>query len=788
MSLVGREIADYALLERIGYGGMGAVYLGRHQHTGQLAAIKVLHARYAKQKDPVRRFFNEARAVQRVNHDSIVDIRESGTHELIGPYLVMEHLQGEDLKKRLKRVGSLPLEQVTGIVVQVSTALQAAHECGIIHRDLKPSNIFLVDDEDAVGAQRIKVLDFGVAKLHERTTETNPGTEPGAVLGTPTYIAPEQCRGAKYIDHRADVYSLGVIAYHALCGQPPFKAELPTVLLAMQVRDQPPAPRSLNPEISPEVEGVLLRALEKEPADRFANMDALRLAFLAAASGHALPGFTRRAERETAVAAAPLVAASDLAVTRPRARLTVAGRRRALHAAKRAAAPMADAGDDTPIEFVPIVEGTPMISLPRIAAPRAKKRQVFLHAATVKQPKHVVRQLLPMGTAVKLEPIDVDMASIHLKAGVGSRVATPLQEASPAPLMAHKPDPWPAPAGSPAENIFTRFESAQRRTESVIAGIGLNARPVGPDLRSRVEPLPEPPARMADEDERTEWSPPPSVPPSQQDPAPEIVELDELLSDDELDELLLEDDSGEVLTGEVSVAGEAAVASQSPSEHISYLRDQAVRGGLAGRLVGVAALLVGVAVLSLVLATGPADDPFAVFDGPGIMAAAGAHLLDSGEADAPPLEALPETVDFGEAEGFDLAPLVVERKKSAAHGREPATASPKMVSFTSSKRARPVDPATLKERARERYRDGMRALAANNNRKAMSALYEAVKLDPAYADPHRALGSLYVRRGDVAAMCVSFKHYVRLAPRAYDATRIRLEMEKYAGTTKACRL
>jgi serine/threonine-protein kinase len=204
---------------------MGVVYLARHVTLGRRAAIKVLRPALSSNQDIVSRFFNEARAVTAVRHPGIVEVFDFGFLEDRTAYIIMEYLEGESLAARLRR-GRSTITVTLTIVRAIARALQAAHEQGIVHRDLKPDNVFLVPDSELPSGERVKLLDFGIAKLAFGDGNASHTTT-GTVMGTPTYMSPEQCRGAGSVDHRADLYSLGCVAYEMLCGQPPFVADGP---------------------------------------------------------------------------------------------------------------------------------------------------------------------------------------------------------------------------------------------------------------------------------------------------------------------------------------------------------------------------------------------------------------------------------------------------------------------------------------------------------------------------------------------------------------------------------
>jgi serine/threonine-protein kinase len=256
---------------------MGAVYQAEHALIGRRAAIKVLLPELSSRADVVRRFFNEARAIANLNHPAIIDIFDFGFHSDGSGYIVMELLEGESLGARLKRIGHLEGAVAVRLTRQIAAAMSMAHNHGVIHRDLKPDNLFLVPDRTGAPGEVIKILDFGVAKLASAgSPDGGPGvTSTGTVLGTPLYMAPEQCRGAGLVDARADIYALGCVAYHMLCGQPPFIYDFPGELIAAHLLETPRALRTLNPSVAPAVEEVVLRTLAKRPEDRPQSMQEL---------------------------------------------------------------------------------------------------------------------------------------------------------------------------------------------------------------------------------------------------------------------------------------------------------------------------------------------------------------------------------------------------------------------------------------------------------------------------------------------------------------------------------
>ncbi len=276
MNIIGQRINNYEVRRLIGEGGMGAVYLAEHVVMGRKAAIKVLRRELCEDETLVARFMNEARAANAIGHPNIVDIVDVGLLPEGIPYMMMEYLVGEDLSKRLARGGRLSLPQALPIAGQACSAVGAAHDKGIIHRDLKPENLFLVPDVTAPGHERVKVLDFGIAKLLGGFAGGSVKTRTGSLFGTPQYMSPEQCQGIpEGIDHRSDIYSFGIILYQMLCGSLPFVSAGIGDMLLMHISRAPDPPSARCPEIPPWLDKVILCALEKKPEDRFPTMTAL---------------------------------------------------------------------------------------------------------------------------------------------------------------------------------------------------------------------------------------------------------------------------------------------------------------------------------------------------------------------------------------------------------------------------------------------------------------------------------------------------------------------------------
>jgi eukaryotic-like serine/threonine-protein kinase len=263
----------YKVLERVGSGGMGAVYKVEHQRMGKIAAMKVLHRDLAKNAEVMLRFRREAEAISKLTSAHTVQTFDFGTAEG-AMYLVMEYVRGDDLGAIVRRDGPLPFARVAPIFEQVCDALAEAHELGIVHRDLKPENILVVHGRD--GHDHAKVLDFGLAKLSERQ-EMNEVTGRGAIIGTPYYMSPEQIRGEE-LDSRSDIYSLGVVMYRVLCGEPPFQAQSPVGVLTKALTDDvvPPSRRRPDAHIAPAVDAIVGKAMAKVRDDRYPTVEALK--------------------------------------------------------------------------------------------------------------------------------------------------------------------------------------------------------------------------------------------------------------------------------------------------------------------------------------------------------------------------------------------------------------------------------------------------------------------------------------------------------------------------------
>jgi serine/threonine-protein kinase len=273
----GSQIGSYRIVRPLGKGGMGIVYEAEHVLIGKRAAVKTLRAELSANRDTVQRFFNEARATTQIHHPGIVDVFDFGFATDGTAFLVMELLEGESLGARRRRA-PMTVGLVLAIVRQVASAVEAAHAKGIVHRDLKPDNIFLVPHADIPAGVQCKVLDFGIAKLQQVQAPDDagsPATRTGALLGTPLYMSPEQCRGIATIDHRADIYSLGCIFYELIAGRVPFGGEGVGDILIAHVHEVPRDPSVEHPELPSDVVALAGQMLAKKPAARPRSMAAV---------------------------------------------------------------------------------------------------------------------------------------------------------------------------------------------------------------------------------------------------------------------------------------------------------------------------------------------------------------------------------------------------------------------------------------------------------------------------------------------------------------------------------
>jgi serine/threonine protein kinase len=290
--LIGTVLAGRYLVERrIGEGGMGLVYAGMHRDIGKRVAIKVLRDELSRRPEVVARFRQEARSASRIGHEHIVDIFDFGETVRGSSYFIMEFLEGQDLANVLGREVTVEPARACSIALQCCRALEAAHAKGIVHRDIKPENIFLIKRDGL--DDFVKIVDFGIAKMSDIETDGAPGrklTKTGMIFGTPEYMSPEQAAG-KDLDHRVDIYALGIILYECLAGRVPFQGDTFMGVLTQHLFAELPPLLEVNPEaqVSPELELVIRKSLAKSPEDRYQDTEELAEALSCALEGRLSP-------------------------------------------------------------------------------------------------------------------------------------------------------------------------------------------------------------------------------------------------------------------------------------------------------------------------------------------------------------------------------------------------------------------------------------------------------------------------------------------------------------------
>jgi serine/threonine-protein kinase len=292
---LGRDIAgQFRVLEKIGSGGMGAVYKAEQPEMRRFVAIKILHSRYLSRQDLVTRFKREARAMSHLSHPNTARVFLYGQLDDGACYFVMEYLEGRNLAQHVRKEGPMDPHRAINVMIQTCGALEEAHRSGIVHRDLKPENIFLTSQGGI--ADFPKVLDFGLAKISER--QMRPGslilTQEGMVFGTPEFMSPEQARG-ETLDGRSDIYSLGIILYELLTGKLPFEAGQPMEFIQKHIKETPiPLSERAPDRTFPDgLEAVMNRALAKSPEHRFASAAEFANALKMVARGRVMTGALR---------------------------------------------------------------------------------------------------------------------------------------------------------------------------------------------------------------------------------------------------------------------------------------------------------------------------------------------------------------------------------------------------------------------------------------------------------------------------------------------------------------
>jgi eukaryotic-like serine/threonine-protein kinase len=440
--LVGQTLDEkYRLEERLGIGGMGTVYRARHLLIDRAVAVKVLNPRFVEDEAAQTRFRREAKAAGRLHHPNAVTVTDFGQTAAGYVYIVMELLEGQTLRDVLAMEAPLETARAVSLMLQASAAVAAAHEAGIIHRDLKPANIFIVQRSEVPAV--VKVLDFGIAKLATNSLEEDDLTTltlVGAMIGTPRYMSPEQCDGAE-LTPAADVYSLGVILYEMLSGTVPFSGSTPLAIAMRHFSEPPRSPREIVPSIPPELEKVVLHALEKRPEDRPANAAEFRNELFATAE--------RLGLEHAAVTSGPdIKALRNVGTESPSGRLVIdISRLREHRAATSSANEMTVIGEPQTARFA---EANGPAAAAKASLPLAEKHSF----PRVSVPLNADRQ--------RMKPLYVFTALLAVMLIIGatlfairSRIVAPPPNldvvASPSPTVEPSPSPSPSVSSSPKE-------------------------------------------------------------------------------------------------------------------------------------------------------------------------------------------------------------------------------------------------------------------------------------------------------------------------------------------------
>ena len=440
----------YEILEKIGAGGMAAVYRVRHLAFGEVRAMKVVAAKLCDDEGFLKRFRTEAVVTRRLQHPNAVRVDDLDVTEDGRPFIVMEHVQGKNLREVIREEGAFGVARAAAIGGQVASALAAAHALGITHRDIKPDNILLTVGPD--GQAQAKVLDFGIAKVREGSFDVGPGytpTETGMVVGTPQYVSPEQAMGKRgdQLDGRSDLYSLGVTLYEMITGRLPFESTTPMGMILHHIQTPPPPPQKVRPDLGlpPAVGALLMRALQKDPGRRFRTAEEMEAALealttLPVTARSPRPGSTARPTARpaasTAIEVDPILtpARPRTSATRVRPPVTAPPEEEAASRLYReASAPRAVAWRSSararplPPAAGPAVE-TPAATRPALveAAPMAGPVASDSDARI----QNEIQRLFMSSSTLRTQPIVVEVANgiVTLSGSVGDRVSAQLAQ------------------------------------------------------------------------------------------------------------------------------------------------------------------------------------------------------------------------------------------------------------------------------------------------------------------------------------------------------------------------
>jgi tRNA A-37 threonylcarbamoyl transferase component Bud32 len=472
--LLSQLVADrYRIIRKLGEGGMGAVYLAEHVVIEKKFALKVLAPELARRSDLVARFLQEARSASRIGHENVIDIMDFGQSPEGLVYIAMEFLDGKDLGEIVRRKGAMEWSQARGIVLQICRALRAAHDKGIVHRDMKPENIFLIAREGQ--PHFVKILDFGIAKVMGLDPNGPRLTRTGMIFGTPEYMAPEQAEG-KDTDHRADIYAVGCILYHLITGQTPFIAESFMTMLTKHLMEEPVPPSARRPDlpITPDMDALVLKALEKERDKRWQSMAELLEAVAACAGPETAPA--PRAPNGQTVEMGGAHAQVAVRVVRPQETARVSPR----------AVDSALAGSEAPSEAAPAKHGK-TIALVAAGVVLGGAIAAWLALSSGKKPTPVAVPAV-VAPAVPAAVVPPPVAPV---AAPSPAAAAAMPESPPAAEEA-KPEPRAKLAGKPAHRGRTVAgkPTPAASTPSVVPAIPVS-KPAPPPTPGELKPFPK---------------------------------------------------------------------------------------------------------------------------------------------------------------------------------------------------------------------------------------------------------------------------------------------------------